>query len=444
MKHSVQSLKNWFSDNPDIAHILAGIFDYNGVLRGKIMPVSKLDSVLNTGLKMPLSIQVLDIFGDDIQDSPFVFESGDSDSTAFVTGRLPVRLPHLSEPTALLMMAFDTDISPHAVLTKQLAAQSDSHQLCCGVEMEFTLLASDNDGYAPSLKTGKAPIGGNILSALHLDDYEPLFAGISAFCQQDDIRIDTITSEAGAGQFEVTFQPKTDLAILAEDILVFKYMVKAMAKSLGIKASFMAKPLTGEAGNGMHVHASLLDSNTKQNLFDEEADEKGGAYLRYAVAGLLSSMQEASLIFAPQLNSYRRLVPSAHAPIQICWGYDNRTAAIRIPDGAAKARRLELRNAGADANPYLLLLMMNRYIRTGLADKIEAPEPMVGNAYEQDFDRLAGDMAQAINLMANSQSLMAILGHALHRAYLDTKRQDYQRFYEHVPLFEFETLSEQL
>ena len=444
MRHSVETIDNWFSDNADITHILAGIFDYNGILRGKIMPVSKRDSLLKSGLKMPLSIQVLDVFGHDIEDSPLVFASGDADSTAYVTGRLPIRLPHLSQPTALLMMAFAEDISPHEMLRKQMASQPDNIAVQCGVEMEFTLLHHDDAVFAPSLKTGKAPHGGNILSALHLDDFEPLFAGISDFCAGQDIQIDTITSEAGAGQFEVTFQPKTDLVVMAEDILIFKYMVKAMAKSLGIKASFMAKPMTGEAGNGMHIHASVMDQKTGVNLFDEEADKAGEAHLRFAVCGLLSVMQEASLIFAPHVNSYRRLVPSAHAPIQICWGYDNRTAAIRVPDGPAKARRLELRNAGADANPYLLLMMIDGQIRSGLQEMIEPPTPISGNAYEQDHDRLAADMTSAMALMTASDTLKRLLGADLHKAYSDTKRQDYQRFFDHVPPFEFETLSEQL
>ena len=444
MKTSLDIIENWFNDNPDITHILAGIFDYNGILRGKIMPVSKRDSLLKSGLKMPLSIQVLDVFGHDIEDSPLVFASGDGDSTARITGRLPMRLPHLSQPTALLMMAFEDEISPHAMLVKQMASHADTLAVNCGVEMEFTLLNADEPAFAPSLKTGKAPLGGQILSALHLDDFEPLFVGINDFCKQLEIQIDTITSEAGAGQFEVTFQPKTDLAVMAEDILVFKYMVKAMAKSLGIKASFMAKPMTGEAGNGMHIHASLIDTQTGTNLFDEDAHKDGAAHLGFAVSGLLSVMQEASLIFAPQLNSYRRLVPSAHAPIQICWGYDNRTAAIRIPAGPARARRLEIRNAGADANPYLLLMMIAAQIRSGVSDKTEPPAPMSGNAYEQDYDRLATDMASAIALMAASDKMKSLLGADLHKAYCDTKRQDYQRFFDHVPPFEFETLSEQL
>ena len=444
MMTSLENIENWFSDNPDITHILAGIFDYNGILRGKIMPASKLNSLLTSGLKMPLSIQILDVFGHDIEESPLVFASGDKDSTARVTGRLPIRLPHLSQPTALLVMAFEEDISPHAMLVKQMASRADGLCVKCGVEMEFTLLSTDEPAFAPSLKTGKAPLGGNILSALHLDDFEPLFAGISDFCQRLDIQIDTVTSEAGAGQFEVTFQPKTDLAVMAEDILVFKYLVKAMAKSLGIKASFMAKPMTGEAGNGMHIHASLMDTQTAINLFDEDAHRDGAAHLRFAISGLLSVMQEASLIFAPHLNSYRRLVPSAHAPIQICWGFDNRTAAIRIPDGPCVARRLELRNAGADANPYLLLMMIDYQIRSGVSDKTEPPAPMSGNAYEQDHDRLAADMASAIALMAASDKLKTLLGADLHKAYCDTKRQDYQRFFDHVPPFEFETLSEQL
>ena len=453
MMHDHNMITKWFKNNPVITQIIAGIFDYNGVLRGKRVPVAKLDALLSSGLKMPLSIQILDIFGEDISGSEMVFASGDKDGTCITTGRLPIRLPHLVEPTALLVMYFQSDdkdaaglVSPHDMLVRRAAhLDSTMAQLRCGVEMEFTLLAPQEAMPAASLATGEITQGGQILSALHLDDYDTLFAEISSFCASQSIEIETITSEAAIGQFEVTFAPKSQVTTLAEDILVFKYMIKALAKSHGLKASFMAKPLEGQPGNGMHVHVSALDEQTETNLFDETIHgPKGEANLGFAIGGLLSSMKEASLIVAPMMNSYRRLVASSHAPINICWGHDNRTAAIRVPASSAAARRLELRVAGADANPYLLLAWMVHAISQGLTDEISPPNPVVGNAYEHAYDRLADGMGTALAFAQQSEALAEAVGDGLWALYLATKRQEYERFSAHIPPLEFKTLSEQL
>ena len=445
MKQHHDMIADWFADNSDITQIIAGIFDYNGILRAKRLPVSKLNGILSSGLKMPHSIQLLDIFGHDIEGHEMVFATGDKDISAVITGRLPVRLPFCTEPTALLMLYFDAAQSPHNILTERHnKADNAKPHLTCGIEMEFTLITENATQPAASLATGKPPVGGNILSALQLDDYDVLLAAIKDICDEQDIKIDTITSEAGFGQFEITFMPKTDLAILAEDILVFKYLVKGLAKQHGITASFMAKPFQGQPGNGMHIHASLIDHETGTNLFDEDASNSGKDRLHYAVGGLLSSLRDASLLMAPMMNSYRRLVPSSHAPVNICWGYDNRTAALRIPDSPPAGRRIEMRVPGADANPYMILAYMACQINKGIQHQMTPPAAITGNAYEQNHQTLAADMASALVLMAESKPLHDIFGSELAREYVRTKRQEYQCFLAHIPPFEFATLSEQL
>ena len=446
-----KEIENWFHQNPDITQIVAGIFDFNGVLRAKRVPVGKLSGLLCHGMKMPHSIQLLDIFGEDIEGSDLVFESGDQDGTAFVTGRLPMRLSFLQQPSALVILSFGDlgdgsapAISPHQMLARHQAAHHNV-LLTCGVEMEFCLLTANGTEPAPSLATNERMAAGQILSALQLDDYDALLAQISDLCNSQSIAIDTITSEAGVGQFEVTFQPKSDLCQLAEDILVFKYLVKALAKSFGIKASFMAKPVEDQPGNGMHVHASLCDKNTGANLFDDANNgPEAKARLQSAIAGLLGTMKEASLILAPMMNSYRRLVASSHAPVNLCWGYDNRTAAIRVPASPPEARRLELRVPGADANPYFLLAWLSASMRAGIDQAQSAPPPVSGNAYEQSFERLAEALGEALLLASGSAFLQKHLDEQIWQRYIETKTQEYKRFSAHISALEFTTLSEQL
>ena len=238
------------------------------------------------------------------------------------------------------------------------------------------------------------------------------------------------------------FAPKHDLVTVAEDILVFKYLVKSLAKSFGVRASFMAKPLTGDAGNGMHVHASLLNE-AGQNLFHDEQD-KEHRLLHQCLAGILANMRASTLILAPHMNSYRRLVPSSHAPTKICWGDDNRTASIRIPASSAQARRLEYRSAGADGNPYLLLAVLASSIAHGIAEMMSPPPPVKGNAYEQDFDDLPSEMGEAMRLFAASEEMKQALGETLHAYYLATKRQEWARMADYVSDFEYHSLSQNI
>lgn len=445
-----KAINQWFATHDDITQLLVGVFDYNGVLRGKRMPVAKLSSLLTDGFKMPISILQTDIWGRDIEDSPLIFETGDGDGHVSLSSRPPLRLSWMAEPTALLIGTFTEKDQPHKACPKgrllvhqSALARNDMH-IKAGVEMEFYLLA-DEDGRArpaPSLATGDAILAGDTLSAHHLDDYDRLLSEISDFCRAQNIAIDTLTSELGRGQFEITFAPKDDLVVLAEDILIFKYLVKGLAKSHGIRASFMAKPRTNEAGNGMHVHASLLD-NKGLNLFHDD-DAAGALRLSQAVAGIMASMKASTLILAPHQNSYRRLVPSSHAPTKICWGMDNRSASIRIPASSPDARRLEYRSAGADCNPYLLLGLMAASMAKGFDDTLAPPAPITGNAYAQEIDDLPSEMGVALDLFAKSDDMIAVFGADLHAYFLGTKRQEWQSFAEHVSRFEFDSLSNNL
>lgn len=442
-------ITHWFKAHDHITQILVGVFDYNGVLRGKRMPIAKLPSLLKEGFLMPLSIIQTDIWGRDIDHSPLLFDTGDGDGRVMLTDRMPLILSWLAEPTALLIGSFVNEdgtahpACPKGALMKAVAQlEEKNYRLCTGIEMEFHLLSDDIAAPAPSLATATKPVAGDTLSAHQLDDYDSLFAKISRLCQDQEIAIDTLTSELGRGQFEITFAPKHDLIAVAEDILVFKYLVKSLAKSFGVRASFMAKPLTGDAGNGMHVHASLLNDEG-HNLFHDDKD-KDHKLLHQCVAGIMTHMRASTLILAPHMNSYRRLVPSSHAPTKICWGDDNRTASLRIPASTAKARRLEYRSAGADGNPYLLLAILASSMAHGMTKEMVPPPPVSGNAYGQDFEDLPSEMGEAMRLFANSESMKQALGETLHSYYLATKRQEWARMADYVSDFEYHSLSQNI
>ena len=208
----------------------------------------------------------------------------------------------------------------------------------------------------------------------------------------------------------------------ADDAWLFKMMTKGVAREFGFAASFMAKPYEVWSGSGLHMHFSILDADGR-NIFDN-GTEKGSDMLRHAVAGLLRAMPGSTLIFAPHENSYDRLVPNAHAPTGIGWAYENRTAAIRIPSSPNAARRIEHRVAGGDVNPYLMMAAILGAALNGIEDRLEAPPPFEGNAYDQNLAQLPGSWGEAIDAFATCPEMKRIFSQHLIDNFVMTKRQE--------------------
>jgi glutamine synthetase len=179
------------------------------------------------------------------------------------------------------------------------------------------------------------------------------------------------------------------------------------------------------------VHFSVLDKDGN-NIFDNGGPE-GTDVLHHAIAGCMSGLSASALILAPHGNSYDRLVPNAHAPTSICWAYENRTAAIRVPGGSHKARRIEHRVAGGDVNPYLMLAAVLGAALTGIEDAQMPPAPITGNAYDQGLPQLPGNWADAIDLFETDDQIARIFPTELIRNLVATKRQELQAFAELSP-----------
>ena len=224
----------------------------------------------------------------------------------------------------------------------------------------------------------------------------------------------------------------------ADDALYFKRFVKGIARKYALAASFMAKPFLDRAGNGFHVHFSLLD-RAGRNVFDNGTAE-GSEAMRHAVGGVLEAMRASALIFAPHRNSYRRLTPNAHVASDVCWGYETRAAAVRIPGGATAARRIEHRVAGADANPYLVLAAILGAALDGMERRIEPPAPMVTTG--QGGATLPIDWKAAIEAFEDSAALGRIFAPILRDTFVGMKKQELQVFSRQISPFEHETYLE--
>jgi glutamine synthetase len=208
-------------------------------------------------------------------------------------------------------------------------------------------------------------------------------------------------------------------------------LVKGLARRHGFAASFMAKPYPDYAGSGMHTHFSVLDEQGR-NVFDNGGPE-GTPMLHNAIAGCLNGMNDSTLLFAPHMNSYDRLVPDAHAPTGIAWAYENRTVAIRVPSGSPAARRVEHRVAGGDVNPYLTLAAILGAALVGIEDGATPPAPVKGNAYALDLPQVPADWPTAVAAFENSTVMPRIFHDELIRNLVQTKKQEIHYMDELTP-----------
>jgi glutamine synthetase len=290
-------------------------------------------------------------------------------------------------------------------------------------ELEFYLVDTTGEVPTPprSPVTHKFLDGDGALSIDDLDHFEAFFTDVYGACDAHGVPVDSAISENGGGQFEINLLHEPDPLKAADDALYFKRFVKGIARKYALAASFMAKPFLDRAG---------------RNVFDNGTAD-GSEVMRHAVGGLLSLMRASSLIFAPHRNSYRRLTPNAHSPSEVCWGYETRAAAVRIPGGANAARRIEHRVAGADANHYLVLAAILGAALDGIETRIEPPEPMAASEAP-----LPIDWKSAIDAFERSEAVAGVFAPILRETFVGMKKQELQVFSQQISPFEHETYLE--
>ncbi len=414
----------------DLQTIRVAACDLNGQMRGKRVPASYAPKLDDGAVRMPLSALNLDIYGADIENSPLVFETGDADGILKPTGRGPVPLPWLDTTQPLVPMTMYHDDGrlfegdPRHALEAVLGRYAErGWQVTAATELEFTLVDDSGTDLAPvrNPQTGRRSQAPGILSMTHMDAFDGFLSALYDGCAAMGIPAQTTTSESGIGQFEITLHHQ-DALRAADDTWLFKALIRGVARRQGMAATFMAKPFPGDAGNGMHMHFSVTDTEGR-NVFDD-GGPNGSATLASAVAGCIEGMAGATLIFAPHANSYARLVPGAHAPTAICWAYENRTAALRIPGGPPAARRIEHRVAGGDINPYLMFAAVMGAALIGVEDGLDPPPPITGNAYDQHLPQLEPDWSSAIDRFETDPMIARIFPAELIRNMVMTKRQE--------------------
>ena len=214
-----------------------------------------------------------------------------------------------------------------------------------------------------------------------------------------------------------------------------KSAVQEIARHEGMLATFMAKPFNDEGGSGFHLHLSLVD-DTGTNVFGEGADLSPVG--RAAIAGVLRHAPALAAVLNPTINSYKRFGPDTLAPWLIDWGYDNRSAMVRIPPERGAAARMEVRLGDATANPYLAMAALGAAVYLGIRDGLEPPAPLEGYGYDpESAPMLPQSLTEALDALEADTALCEVLGEYFVTSFLTYKRNEVERFSRHVTDWEF-------
>jgi len=419
--------------------------DMNGLLRGKRITRDALEKIYASGVCLPMSLIATDITGNTVEESGLGYDIGDEDRICRpIPGTLKV-VPWQRRPMAQVLLTMEDGkgglfaANPREVLKRVLdryAAKGLTPVVA--VELEFYLLDQGLDE-AGQPRTSINPVTGtrNTSTQVYymedLNDYQQFTDAVTEACRAQHIPADTAVAEYAPGQFEINLKHRKDALLACDDAILLKRAIKATAGNDGLLASFMAKPFVGQAGSGTHIHVSVLDKNG-DNIF-AGTPEQPNDNLRHGIAGLQASSKDCMLMFAPHANSYRRFVLNAFVPLNDCWGFNNRTVAMRVPHSDPENTRIEHRIAGADANPYLVTAAVLAGILEGLESKGDPGPPIVGNAYEQTEARTLF-WRDTINDFMASAFIARNFGAEFHHIYGQLKLKEMRSFYTEVTSLE--------
>ncbi len=421
------------------------IADLSGIARGKAMPASKFAK--QSQFYLPNSIFFQTITGDWGEAAgeggftePDMVLKPDFDTTTAApwTGDLTLQVIH----DAFLKSGEPVPFAPRNVLRRVVDLYNEKGWTpIVAPEMEFFLVARNLDPAqeitAMTGRSGRPAAARQAYSISAVDEFGPVIDDIYDFAEAQGFEIDGITQEGGAGQLEINLR-HGDPVKLADEIFFFKRLIREAALRHDCFATFMAKPIEGEPGSAMHVHHSIISTETGQNIFSN-ADESESVDFMHFIGGLQRYLPAATLLFAPYVNSFRRYVKDHAAPINLEWGRDNRTTAIRIPVSGPEARRVENRLPGMDCNPYLGIAASLACGYLGMVEKITPKEEFKGDAYDSDEEIPRGIYA-ALDQFEACTPLREILGKEFARVYEIVKKAEYDEFLHVISPWEREHL----
>lgn len=419
---------------PHVEAIDIILTDCHGIGRGKSIRRHELESLFASGRGIPASMFAQDVAGDDVEGTGLVLNDGGGDHRCWpIAGTLGF-MPSTGRGQVLISM-YNPDGSGfaaeprHALVAQVARAKALGFTPMGALEVEFYLVDRERDTHgrmqpARYPLTGRRSVNTNTMSVDELDEMSPFFDAVYEGAKTLDLPLEALISEYAAGQYELTIRYR-DLMRAADDVVIAKRLIRSTARRFGMEACFMAKPFGDRAGSGMHLHLSLADEDGA-NLFADPSEGVLSPLMLQAIAGVRGTIGETMAVLAPFYNSWRRFASVNYSPGNDTWGFENRTVALRVPSGSAKARHFEHRVGGVDANPYLVAAVTLGAALDGIEAKADPGPPVEGNAYKNAGPNdLPRSWIDAIDRLDQSAFARRVLGPMLHQGFVAVKRAEY-------------------
>ena len=438
----------FLDENPELEKIEFIYVDFNGIPRGKNASPKTLIKASEGGLKMPISSYVLDVWGDNPKGTGLVM-SGDGDAICRIVESSLAITPWSSRNTAQCIVSMEDGngdaiyADPRNVLNSILSRFKNlGLRPVIAPEMEFYLidkqLQKNGHPQMPLIPgTNRRYEEVQLLNLSEMDDFEEFFELVEKSAISLGIPAETAIKECAPGQFEINLLHHDDALLMADQAFLMKRLIKNCARKFNLNATFMAKPFSEEAGNGMHAHLSIIDKDGK-NIFKVNKNKQPEGVFASAIAGLLKNAPDFLSFYAPHSNSYRRLVHNAdHAPTTLSWGNENRTALVRLPEASNNATRLEFRLPSADSNPYLVFASILASVLNGIENEFNLEKETIGNAHAQHEPELGITWREAVHKTSVSSVVKEFFGDRFQQSYQCVKESEIKRFETTITDFEY-------
>jgi glutamine synthetase len=444
---TTKDILQYVKDHPS-GKVKLALADIDGVLRGKYISTEKFLSVIEGGMGFCDVIFGWDA-GDTVYDNvQFTgWHTGYPDAQASLDLSTFRKIPWENDTPFFLGQLAGTKKNPSPVCPRQLLqnilaqAEREGYSPVFAQEFEWFNFAETPQSVNDKQFKNLVPLTPGMFgySILRSSLENPYFTDLFESLKRFNVPLEGLHTETGPGTYEAAISHSGVLEA-ADRAVLFKTAVKEIAYKHGIMATFMAKINENLPGCGGHVHQSLWDKAAKKNLFYDDKDkQKMSALMRNYIAGQLECLPHLLPMFAPTINSYKRLVEGAWAPTTLTWGVDNRTVALRVLPGSLKSCRLETRVIGSDVNPYLAMAACLAAGLYGIKNKLKLKQPAsVGNGYK-DYSNgvLPSTLIEATVQMKQSGIAKQLLGKEFVDHFTQTREWEWRQHLKAVTDWEY-------
>ena len=446
MASDKQAIHDWLKHHK-ITEVECTVPDITGNARGKFIPIEQF--LKEDQPRLPESILIQSVTGEYSEDHWSFVEPTDADMLLKPDASTMRVVPWAREPTAQIIhdcyhMEKNT---PHPLSTRNVLRgildlyAADGLRPVVAPEVEFFLVAKNIDpdkALTPPIgRSGRAETSRQSYSMDAVSEFEDFVEDMYKHAEAQNLSVDALIHEIGAAQMEVNFIHGDPMS-LADQVFAFKRTVRETAHKHGIYATFMAKPTQKECGSAMHIHQSLVRIDDGSNIFADENGNHTPEFMSY-IGGLQKYTPELISLYAPNVNSYRRLAPDISAPINMNWGLDNRTTAFRVPNSNRAGTRVENRFPGADVNPYLAFAATLASGYLGMKNKLKPTEPHQGTANDSEVE-VARSLEEGLRHLQDTPELVDMFGELFLSAYAAVKLNEFEEFNRVISSWEREHL----